>query len=207
MNISKKLAVLCGLGVVFAIVLAMIYLLVAERVDYASAVLDLRASGPDSSINDYRMIARSIKYGMLLVAFTFTVFFLYEVLQDWRIHPMQYLLVGAALSVFYLLLLSFAEQIGFVPAYVIAAVACIGLIVWYLRFVLDKGRAVLLMGALLVVGYVVMFVLLRLPTYNLLLGSLLLFVALFAVMYLTRNIDWYALGESNSGVCDESEQY
>ena len=207
MDISKKLSVLCGLGVVFAIVLALIYLLVAERMDYASAVLDMQSLRLDDGVNDYRMIARSIKYGMLLVAFTFTVFFLYEVLQDWRIHPMQYLLVGGALSVFYLLLLSFAEQIGFVPAYMMAAVACIGLIVWYLRFVLDKGRAVLLMGVLLVTGYTVMFILLRLPTYNLLLGSLLLFIALFAVMYLTRNIDWYALGELNKGVSDENQEH
>lgn len=207
MNVSKKLTVLCGLSVVFAIVLVLIYVLVAERMDYASAALEVQSWSTDHEVNDYRMIARSIKYGMLLVAFTFAVFFLYEVLQDLRIHPMQYLLVGAALSVFFLLLLSFAEQIGFVPAYVIAAVACIGLIVWYLQFVLGQGRAVLLMGALLVVAYAVMFVLLCLPTYNLLLGSVLLFVVLFAVMFLTRHIDWYALGESNRGVRDESEQY
>ena len=207
MNISKKLTVLCGLGVVFAIVLALIYVLVAERMDYASAALEVQAWRVDGEVNDYRMIARSIKYGMLLVAFTFTVFFLYEVLQDWRIHPMQYLLVGGALSVFYLMLLTFAEQIGFVPAYLMAAIACIGLIVWYMRFVLDKGRSVQLMGVLLVAGYVVMFILLRLPTYNLLLGSLLLFIALFAVMYLTRNIDWYALGELNKGVSDENQKH
>ena len=196
MKISNKLWVLTMLCVCFAVVLFSIDLLVSDRMDYASAVTVSRAT---DVVNDYRMIARSIKYGMLLVGFTFGVFFLYEVLHELRIHPMQYLLVGMALSVFYLLLLSFAEQIGFTPAYAIASVACISLIVWYVRYVVDTDGAVLLIGGLLTSGYGIMFVLLRMPTYSLLLGSLMVFFALFAVMYLTRHVNWYALGSKSGG--------
>ncbi|PIE82636.1 MAG: hypothetical protein CSA10_00235 [Cardiobacteriales bacterium] len=194
---SKKIPILLGICFIFAVVLAFIYSLVAERMDYASAALNVYRASEDGVVNDYRMIARSVKYGMLLVIFTFAVFFFYEILHKWRIHPMQYLLVGGALSVFYLLLLSFAEQIGFMPAYLIAAVACISLIVWYLQFVVVKRSAVLFIGALLMLGYIVMFVLLRLPVYSLLLGSILVFVALAAVMYLTRHVDWYSLIDEN----------
>ena len=104
----------------------------------------------------------------------------------WRIHPVQYLLVGAALSIFYLLLLSLAEHIGFTAAYAIGAAACIGLLFWYLRFVLATTRGVYMMTALLVAAYGTMFVLIKMQQYNLLAGSCLLFAALFAVMYYTR---------------------
>lgn len=186
---SKKLWNIIGLCVIFAVVLMLIHLLAVQRGDYRSSAL--------LSIEDYRMIIRSMKYGLLLVVLVFSIFFLCEILQDWRIHPVQYLLVGAALSVFYLLLLSLAEHIGFSAAYFIGSIACISLLTWYLRFVLPEAQGVLLMTALLCGAYIVMYILLKLNQYNLLLGSCLVFVALFTVMYCTRHIDWYALGEKN----------
>ncbi len=190
---TQKLWHILALCVVFAIVLSFINWLAEQRGDFHSSAL--------LSTLDYRMIIRSTKYGMLLVLMVFAAFFLSEILQDWRIHPMQYLLVGAALSMFYLLLLSFAEHIGFVAAYFWGAVACIGLLWWYLHFVLANKTGVYMMVGLLSVSYATMFVLLRMQQYNLVVGSCLLFATLFAVMYCTRHIDWYELGNSS----DEAE--
>ena len=105
---ANKLWSILGLCVVFSIVLMFIHSLAVQRDYYHSSAL--------LGSLDYQMIIRSMKYGMVLVIMVFSAFFLSEVLQDWRIHPMQYLLVGSALSIFYLLLLSFAEHIGFVAA-------------------------------------------------------------------------------------------
>lgn len=187
MIISKKLGSLIFLNSIFMVVLAVIYWLIKDRMNYAAAA--------SLDTNDYRLIARSVKYGMLIVLLTFGIFFMYELLKNLRIHPMQYILVGAALAIFYLLLLSFAEQVGFITAYIIAAFACISLIAWYLQFILAKWLDVLFVSALLTVTYAIMYVLLSMSHYNLVVGSILLFITLFAVMYLTRNIDWYALGE------------
>lgn len=185
---SKKLWHIVILCVLFSIVLMFIHNLAEQRLYYHSSQL--------LSDMDYRMIIRSMKYGMLLVLMVFTAFFLTEILQDWRIHPIQYLLVGAALSMFYLLLLSFAEHIGFVAAYVLGAVACIALLWWYLRYVLANNQGVNLMVALLIVAYAAMFVLLRMQQYNLVVGSCLLFATLFGVMYYTRHINWYELSDN-----------
>lgn len=185
---TKKLWHILSLCVVFAIVLMFINGLAEQRLEYHSS--------PLLSDMDYRMIIRSMKYGMLLVLMVFTAFFLTEILQEWRIHPIQYLLVGAALSMFYLLLLSFAEHIGFVAAYVLGAVACIALLWWYLRYVLANNQGVNLMVALLIVAYAAMFVLLRMQQYNLVVGSCLLFATLFGVMYYTRHINWYELSDN-----------
>lgn len=185
MNITHKLLSIAFLNIIFMVVLAAIYMLVKDRMDYAAAA--------SLEISDYRMIARSLKYGLLLVMLTFGVFFMYELLKDLRIHPAQYILVGAALSIFYVLLLAFSEKIGFASAYLLASTACISLIVWYLQFVLAQRSAILLVGGLLTCGYAVMFVLLRMSDYSLIVGSVLLFILLFAVMYATRHVDWYAL--------------
>ena len=129
---NQKIWSVIGLCIVFAVVLFSIYGLAEQREYYQSSML--------LSKEDYRMIIRSVKYGMVLVVLVFASFFLSEVLQEWRIHPMQYLLVGAALSIFYLLLLSLAEHIGFTAAYSIGAFACISLLFWYLHFVLATVR-------------------------------------------------------------------
>jgi inner membrane protein len=109
-------------------------------------------------------------------------------------HPVHYLLVGLALCVFYLLLLSLSEQLGFNAAYAVAAVAVVGLITAYLSTVLaTRGRA-LAVATFLAGLYGFLFVLLQIQDYALLVGSVGLFAALGGTMWLTRRVDWYALG-------------
>lgn len=187
MGVSKKLGPLAMLNMLSMIVLAVIYWLIEDRMNYAAAA--------ELEVSDYRIIARSVKYGMLIVLLTFGVFFMYELLKELRIHPMQYILIGAALAIFYLLLLSFSEKIGFTTAYIIVSIACILLIAWYLQFILPKLYDVLFVSGLLTVTYAIMYILLSMSEYNLVVGSILLFFILFAVMYSTRHIDWYAVGE------------
>ncbi len=142
-------------------------------------------------VSFYTMVDRSIKYSILFIALTFLTFFMYEMLAGLRIHPMQYLLVGLAIALFYLLLLSFAELIGFLPAYLVAAVATTLLITGYCASVLKARRRALAIAALLTALYGYLYILLQLDEYSLLFGSVLLFSVLTTVMYLTRNLDWY----------------
>src|SRR5260370_38004321 len=100
-----------------------------------------------SILDAYRYVERSIKYGVLFLVLVFTTFFLFEVTARQKIHPFQYLMVGAALCLFYLLLLSISEFIGFIWAYLIAAAASTILITWYCRFFLGGGVRTLMIGA------------------------------------------------------------
>lgn len=184
---TKKLWHVMILLIIFGVALLFISDLAEQRLYYRSSQI--------LSEMDYCMIIRSMKYGMLLVIMVFSAFFLSEIVQKWRIHPIQYLLVGSALSLFYLLFLSFAEHIGFVWAYILGAAVCIGLLFWYLHFVLANKRGVYMMVGLLCLAYIIMFILLRMQEYNLVLGSCLLFLILFILMYCTRHIDWYELSE------------
>lgn len=141
----------------------------------------------------YTMVDRSTKYSILFICLTFLTFFMYEVLSGLRIHPVQYLLVGFALALFYLLLLSFAEIVGFLPAYIISALATTALITGYSFSVLRaKGRAFTI-AALLLALYTYLYILLQLESFSLLFGSVLLFAVLAGVMYITRDLDWYSL--------------
>jgi inner membrane protein len=145
--------------------------------------------------NLYLQLERSAKYGFLFIGLTFAAFFLFEVLKSLAVHPLQYGLVGLALAMFFLLLVSLSEHLGFMLAYAIASSACVGLIVLYLGAVLASWWRALGIGALLAGLYGVLFMLLRSEDNALLMGSLFLFVLLGAVMLGTRRIDWYALGK------------
>jgi inner membrane protein len=147
------------------------------------------------TVDQYQKSTRSAKYGILFLALTFGVYFLLEVLSRLRVHPFQYLLVGFALVLFYVLLLSLSEHLGFDPAYVLAAAATIGLISGYSAFVLRGRRHAAGIGMLLSGLYGYLYVLLQLEDYALLLGAFGLFLALGAVMWITRRVDWYALSE------------
>ena len=142
----------------------------------------------------YQQTERATKYGMLFVLLTFVGFFLFEMLRQWRIHPMQYLMVGAALTVFFLLLLSLSEQLGFAAAYGLATTACVGLLTVYLSAVLGGYRRGLGMSVLLVALYGLLYGILMSEDNALLMGSLLLFGALSATMLITRKLDWYKAG-------------
>lgn len=146
-------------------------------------------------VDAYLQSERSVKYGLLFVGLTFVAFFLFEVLGGRRIHPLQYLLVGLALSLFYLLLLSLAEHVSFAVSYLAATAACAGLIGYYLRFVLSSRGGALGFAAALAAIYGALFVIIRSEDHALLMGSALLFLTLGAVMVLTRRLDWYAVSE------------
>lgn len=143
------------------------------------------------SVDFYAKISRTIKYAIMFIAITFLAFFLFEILSKLRIHPFQYLLVGFALALFYLLLLSLSERVGFLPAYAVSTVAIIGLITSYSAKVLRAHKKALAVAALLFLLYSYLYIIVQLEDLALLYGSILLFVLLALTMYLTRNIDWY----------------
>jgi len=145
-----------------------------------------------SILDAYRYVERSIKYGVLFLVLVFTTFFLFEVTARQKIHPFQYLMVGAALCLFYLLLLSISEFIGFGWAYLMAAAASTILITWYCRFFLGGGVRTLMIGAGLAGVYTFLYITLRQQDYALLMGAIALFIVLAVVMYVTRKVDWYA---------------
>ena len=138
----------------------------------------------------YSQVNRSVKYGFLFIGFTFVAFLMFDVVGGVRVSTVEYLLVGAGLVLFFVLLLAFAEVVGFTPAYLIAAAAIVGLLTAYSAAVLGSRRRAGVVGGLLVGLYAVLYLLLSLEAFSLLIGSLLLFVALAAVMYMTRRIDW-----------------
>jgi len=145
-----------------------------------------------SVLDSYRYVERSIKYGVLFLVLVFTTFFLFEVTARQKIHPFQYLMVGAALCLFYLLLLSISEFIGFGLAYLSATAASTILITWYCRYFLGGGIRTLMIGAGLAGVYTFLYITLRQQDYALLMGAIALFILLGVVMYVTRKVDWYA---------------
>ena len=138
----------------------------------------------------YSQVDRATKYGFLFIGFTFLALLMFDVIGGVRVSAVEYLLIGAALVLFFVLLLAFAEVIGFTPAYVVASAAIAGLNTAYAAAVLHSWRRAAFIGGLLVGLYAVLYVLLSLEAYSLLIGSLLLFAALAGVMYATRRIDW-----------------
>lgn len=145
-------------------------------------------------VDIYLMAERSSKYGFLFVFLIFGAFFLFEVLKRLAVHPVQYGLVGLALALFFLLLLSLAEHIAFGLAYGTAATASIALVSFYVAHVLRHALRGIGFGALLGGLYGLLYVLLQSEDYALLLGSLLLFALLGIAMFATRKVDWYQLG-------------
>jgi len=168
-----------------------------------------RASGPEprgtppvdairtsfiEPVNVYSMADRATKYGMLFVALTFAAFFLFEVMKRLPVHPVQYALVGLALALFFLLLVSLSEHIDFLLAYLVASAACIALIGYYLAHVLRDRKRGVGFGAALTMLYGVLYGLLSSENNALVLGAILLFAVLAAIMVATRKVDWYRLG-------------
>ena len=199
---TQKLAIIAVIIAALLLALQLFNGLVRDREYYADAArqnITAEADGyqATTTLNErldlYRLAARSSKYAILFLLITFGGCFLFETLRGLRIHPVQYTLVGAAICIFYLLLLSLGEYIGFTAAYLVAALACNGLITGYLHAVLGGMRRAAVLGGLLLIAYAVLYLLLQTPRYTLLFGSLLLFAALAATMYGTRHFDWYNL--------------
>lgn len=149
-------------------------------------------------VDHYRKSDRAIKYAILFIGLTFAGFFVFEVMRRMNIHAMQYALVGFALVLFFLLLISLSEHIGFLLAYWVASLSCIGLITYYMHSILKDKKISLSFAGLLALLYITLYILLNGEEYSLLLGSILLFLAISAAMILTRKIDWYALSQANS---------
>jgi inner membrane protein len=146
----------------------------------------------------YSQVDRATKYGFLFIGFTFLAFLLFDIVGGVRVSAVEYLLVGAGLVLFFVMLLAFAEVIGFAGAYVVAAAAITGLISAYSAAVLKSRRRAGFVAGLLAALYATLYLLLSLEAYSLLIGSLLLFAALAATMYLTRNLSW-GRGEAEAG--------
>jgi inner membrane protein len=149
-------------------------------------------------VDHYLKSERAIKYALLFIALTFAGFLLCEVLKSVPVHPVQYGLVGLSLALFYLLLLSLAEHLGFAPAYVLSAAASVALLSFYLVAVLRSAGLGMGFGAGLATLYGLLYGILSAEDYALLMGALLLFAVLALFMILTRRIDWSLRAASRS---------
>ena len=139
----------------------------------------------------YQKSSRAAKYGILVILFVFLSFFLNEILTKQKVHPFQYILVGFAVLVFYLLLLSISEQLGFNLAYLISATSVIIMVLLYSRTFLKKWLHAVIQTLILTFSFGFIFVLMQLETYALLAGSIGLFTVLAFTMFVTRKINWY----------------
>ena len=158
-----------------------------------AAAINGSAFGVDfvQPVDVYQQTERSVKYGALFLVLTFVTFFLFELFQPIRVHPVQYLMVGSALCLFYVLLLSIAEQLAFGVAYLVAAGATVSLLGAYVAAVLRSKRRAGVFAGVLALLYGYLYVLLQAEDYALLLGSIGLFLILALVMLITRRVDWY----------------
>jgi inner membrane protein len=142
-------------------------------------------------VDEYQKNMRTSKYAALFIGLTFLALFIIELLSGRAVHPVQYLLVGLGLALFYSLLLSLSEQIRFPYAYGIASLGMILLISFYSKSVFRQDRLVFWVSGILVVLYAYFYVILQLQDLALLIGSLGLFVILAVVMFLTKGVDWF----------------
>lgn len=141
----------------------------------------------------YQKNMRSAKYGILVILFTFLSFFLNEIITKQRIHPFQYVLVGFSILIFYLLLLSISEQIGFNLGYLISSGSVLFMVLFYSRTFLEKWSASFILTMILAASFGFIFILMQLESFALLAGSVGLFVVLAMVMFFTRKINWYKM--------------
>ena len=144
-----------------------------------------------SPVDLYQKTLRATKYAVLFIGLSFVAYFLFETMGRLRLHPMQYLLIGFANALFYLLLLSLAEHIGFGAAYFTSAAASILLIAGYSRSVLRDTRRAGVMAAMLAGLYLFLYLVLQAEDYAMLAGAVGLWIILGTIMYLTRHVDWY----------------
>lgn len=158
---------------------------------------DQQLSGADFGVklllpvDQYQKSMRTSKYGVLIILLTFIALFLVEITQKVRIHPFQYILIGAALIIYYTLLLSFSEHIGYNLAYVASSIATVGLVSLYGTTFLPGKKLGILFMLLLVIFYSFVFIIILQQDFSLLLGSMGLFLIISLLMYFSRKINWY----------------
>jgi inner membrane protein len=141
-------------------------------------------------VDQYQKITRTSKYAILIVLLTFVSLFLTEVIRKNRIHPFNYILIGAAMIIYYTLLLSFSEQVGYNIAYLIASVATIALVSVFISSLLKNKGAAALFALILSVIYIFIFVIIQLEDLALMIGSIALFIITGLLMYFSRKINW-----------------
>ena len=149
-------------------------------------------------VSEYQKTMRAAKYALLPLTLTFLIFFFVEILNRRRIHPFQYILVGLALVIFYVLLLALSEHLPFDAAYALSALVIVGLVTAYAAASFRQRRLALVTAGVLALVYGFVFVVLQLQDYALLVGSLGLVTVLAAVMFLSRNINWYSPEEETT---------
>jgi inner membrane protein len=147
------------------------------------------------AVDEYQKSTRSAKYAIMFISFTFLIFFFIEIRNRKRIHPIQFILVGLALIIFYTLLLSLSEHIHFNSAYLISSAAIIGMIGFYTVTIFKNKKLTALMSGVLILLYGFIYTILQLEDYALLMGSIGLFIVLAVIMYLSRKIDWYTIAK------------
>lgn len=201
-SMGLKLMVVCALALVMTIPSFFVGGLVDERsqgAENAAQHSSNQVSGEHTflgssikMVDSYRSINRSLKYVLLFLGLVFLTYFMFEVTTVKRVHPAQYLLVGAAQIIFYLLLLSIAEKIGFDFAYLIAAGGTVGLLSVNASWIFDSHAQGLRALGVFSLLYTLIYMLLRMQDDALLIGAIASFVAVAAAMYFTRKIDWYS---------------
>ncbi|RYF76698.1 MAG: cell envelope integrity protein CreD [Comamonadaceae bacterium] len=159
----------------------------------AAGAIDTFAVSLAQPVDVYVMAHRAAKYGALIIALVLMGCFMVELFRKLRLHPIQYGLVGLSIALFFLLLVALSEKLSFWQAYALSACASVGLLMAYFSAVLRSARRGLGLGAFVGVLYAALFGLLASESNALLLGALLTFGMLAALMLLTRNVDWYAL--------------
>ncbi len=165
-----------------------------------STILGLRLA------DSYRSIHRSLHYITLFLGLVFLTYFLLEVLTGKSVHPAQYALVGIAQTIFYLLLLSLAEHLGFDLSFLIAGGFTVALLSINTDWIFRSRKLALRAFAAFTLLYAFIYVLLRVEAYALLVGAIASFAAVAAAMYITRDIDWYgsgALGSSSASAAPD----
>lgn len=156
-----------------------------KAVEEASFGLNMR-----EPVDDYRKVMRSAKYSILIILLTFVSLFLAEMIRKQRIHVFNYSLIGAAMVVYYTLLLSFSEQVGYNLAYLIASSSTIILISWFIASLLKNQGMAWLFASILLVFYSFIFIIIQLEELSLLFGSIALFIIVAVLMYFSRKINW-----------------
>jgi len=147
-------------------------------------------------VDNYRMAQRCVKYAFMFLVLTFMAYFVFEITSkdNKKIHPIQYMLIGVAMLIFYLLLTSISEFIPFGFAYTISTLMTVGLIGLYTNYVLLKGKSktfTYMITGILLALYAFLYTLLIMQDLSLILGSFMLFIIIAAIMYATRDVEWY----------------
>ena len=162
--------------------------------------LNQRAMGVDliQPVNPYQKVNRALKYAIMFIGLVFLSYFLFEVMIGVRVHAAQYVLIGLAQCIFYLLLLAFSEHIGFAAAFALAAGATITATAGYAGAVFGGSKYALRAAAVFICVYGLLYILMQIEDFALMVGAITSFLAIAGTMYLTRNIDWYGMGKGET---------